>query len=78
MGVSYELMDLESANVVGFFDTADEALATIRDAYARYALGGIEDLALSVKSDLGEGTLLGEGAGLLDLATERAAAPVVG
>lgn len=78
MKTYYELMDLDSANVVGFYDTRDDALATIRNAYERYGLAGIEDLALSENSDEGEGVLLGEGAELLGLATEAPLSPIAG
>jgi hypothetical protein len=64
-------MDLDSANVVGFFDTKDDAFATIRESYELHGVAGIEDLALSEKSDQGEGTLLGEGVELLRLANQK-------
>lgn len=67
-------MDLDSAHVVGFYGTKKEALATIRNAFERYGLAGIEDLALSEKSDQDDGVLIGEGAELLDLALEKAPA----
>lgn len=69
MNAYYELMDLDSGNVVGFFDTKDDAFATIRESYEQYGLAGIEDLALSEDSDGGDGVLLGEGQELLRLAT---------
>lgn len=53
MSLYYELMDLDSANVVGFYDSKDEALATVRESYERYGLAGVEDLALSEKSSEG-------------------------
>lgn len=68
MRTYYELMDLGSANLVGSYDTKEGAFATIRDAYERYGLVGIEDLALSEGSDDGEGVLLDEGRALLRLA----------
>ena len=78
MNTYYELMDLDSANVVGFFDTKEDAFATIRVSYEQYGLMGIEDLALSEKSDQGKGVLLGEGAELLRLAMESVPSPVAG
>lgn len=78
MGAYYELMDLDSANVVGFFDTKDDAFATIRNSYERYGLAGVEDLALSEKSDQDDWILLGEGAELLDLAMEKSPSQVAG
>jgi hypothetical protein len=78
MTTYYELMDLDSANVVGFYDTKEEAFATIRESYERYGLAGIADLALSEKSDEDEGVLLGEGEELLDLAMAAPRSKVAG
>ena len=66
----YELMDTDTANVVGFYDSKEAALATVRRAYERYGLPGIEDLALSEETEQGDGRLLAEGAELLRLALE--------
>lgn len=70
MSTYYELMDLDCANVVGFYDTKDAALAIVRNAYERYGLAGIADLALTAKSDDDDGVWLGEGEELLSLAME--------
>lgn len=78
MSKYYELMDLDSANVVGFFDTKDDAFATVRNSYERYGLAGVEDLALSEKSDQDDWLLLGEGAELLELAMETSPSQVAG
>lgn len=75
MRTYYELMDVDSANVVDFFDTKDDALAAIRDAFERFGLTGVEDLALSEKS-ADKAVLLGEGAELLSLARNRAPDPI--
>lgn len=72
----YELMDLDSANVVGFFDTKDDAFVTILESYDLHGPAGVEDLALSEKSGQGEGTLLGEGVELLRLASEKVSSQV--
>jgi hypothetical protein len=74
----YELMDLDSANVVGFYDSKEEAFATIRASFERFGLAGIEDLALSEKSDHDGGTLVGEGAELLSLALEHVPSQMAG
>ena len=63
-----QLMVLDSANVVSFFETRKDAFATIRDAFERYGVAGSEDLALSEESDEQGGTLFGEGEDLLRLA----------
>lgn len=72
--VSWELMDTDSANVVGFYPTKDEALAVVRDAFQRFGPAGIDDLALSEQTVHGTGKLLAEGSELLRLATETSLA----
>ena len=66
--VSYELMDVDTANVVGFFETRDEAFATVLKSYARFGLTGVEDLGPSVERENGEGKLIGIGLELIELA----------
>jgi hypothetical protein len=46
MAVSYELMDLDSGNLVGSYLTLDDAFAIIRDAYVVYGWSGVNDLGL--------------------------------
>jgi hypothetical protein len=72
----YELMDLHTANVVGFYESKETALATVRSAYERYGLSGVEGLALCEKGDRDEETLLGEDFELLRLATRSHPSPV--
>ncbi len=76
--VYYELMDTDSANVVGFYQTREDALSIVRDSYERYGLPGIEDLALSEQSERGTGVLLAEGADLLRLAKGAPVSQVAG
>jgi hypothetical protein len=71
----YELMDLASANVVGFYATKDDVFAIIREAYEAYGLVGIEDLALSERTNEDDDRLLGEGMELLRLAMDARPAP---
>ncbi len=78
MKTYYELMNIDSANGVGLYETKNEALSTVRDAYDRYGLPGVEGLALSEKSDGNEGVLLGDGAALLHLATDAALSRATG
>jgi hypothetical protein len=47
MATSFELMDLDSGNLVGSYRTLDEALEVVRDAYATYGRSGIDDLGLA-------------------------------
>ena len=74
----YELMDTDTANVVGFYKTREAALTIVRRAYEQYGLAGIEDLALSAEAGDGEGVLLGEGAELLRMAMEAPRISVAG
>ena len=46
MATSFELMDLDSGNLVGSYRTLEEALQVIRDAYAAYCQSGVDDLGL--------------------------------
>lgn len=47
MVTSFELMDLDSGNLVGSYRTLEEALKVVRDAYATYGQSGIDDLGLA-------------------------------
>jgi hypothetical protein len=47
MATSFELMDLDSGNLVGSYRTLEEALEVVRDAFATYGQSGIEDLGLA-------------------------------
>lgn len=76
--IYYELMDTDTANVVGFYDRKEDALAIVRRAYDLYGLPGIEGLALSEEPEQGEGVLLGEGAELLGLAMATVPSRVAG
>ena len=47
MATSFELMDLDSGNLVGSYRTLEEALEVVRDAFATYGQSGIDDLGLA-------------------------------
>ena len=47
---SYELWDMRSRNIVGGFDTEEEALAAIRSAIERHGRAYVDDLFLGVES----------------------------
>lgn len=68
LAVYNELMDIDTANVVWFYETKDDALATVREAYERYGPAGVLDLALTEHSEDGSGSLLAEGEELARLA----------
>ena len=62
---TYELMDLDTANVVGFYETETAALAVVRGAITQYGEEGVLDLALSERSCDGSAVLLAEGPALM-------------
>jgi hypothetical protein len=74
-GVSYELWDLETGNLVGGYATEAAALAVVRRAIARYGRASMATLALARESR-GRTTALAEGEALADRAL--AAAPGAG
>ena len=78
MTTTFELMDTDSANVVGFYQTQDEALDTVRESYERHGLTGVVDLALSEKSGEGTAVLVAEGEELARLATGTAVGASLG
>ncbi|MGH2562815.1 MAG: hypothetical protein ACRDJH_27455 [Thermomicrobiales bacterium] len=45
----FELMDLTTANVIGHFDSEDEALAIVRDVVTEEGIQAVDELALSYK-----------------------------
>lgn len=74
----FELMDIDSASVVGFYATKHEALDVVRNAYRSFGVAGIDDLVLSEQTDEGIGNILAEGTDLLRLTIEAPLHPVVG
>ena len=64
----YELMDLDTANVVGFYETQEDVLAMVRNAFERYGRTGVLDLALSENAADGSGVLVADGEELMRLA----------
>jgi hypothetical protein len=72
MNVFYELMDIDTGNVVGFYASRDEALSIVRSAFDRYGEPGIADLSLSFQDETGEMRLVAEGVALGELAMSTA------
>lgn len=68
---AYELMDIETGSVVGFYDTEEDALAVVRDTVASYGMRGIEGLVLSRLSDDGSLEAIAEGSALAERAASR-------
>lgn len=75
MAAFFELMDLATANVVGHFETEDEALAVVRDVVANEGRDAVEELALSRQTSGERPTLVADGRELAERALAHAAAP---
>lgn len=61
----YELMDVESGNLLGTYDTEIEALAAVRQAVQANGTAYVGALALGCSDDDGGGALIAEGTDLL-------------
>jgi hypothetical protein len=66
MSTSFELMDLDSGNLVGSYKTLEEALEVIRNAYSAYGRSGIDDLGLVRVEGSGSQQCIASGAELID------------
>ena len=66
MCTSFELMDLDSGNLVGSYKTLEEALEVIRDAYSAHGQSGIDDLGLARVEGSGSQRCIASGAELID------------
>lgn len=71
MTTFYELMDVDTGNVVGFYTSREEALAVVRSAFERFGAPGITDLLLGFQNELGEMQMVAEGTALGELATSE-------
>ena len=69
----YELMDVESANLVGTYETEAAALAVVRAAIREHGPHYVEAFALGTSDEEGEGEQIAAGAALA--ARVLAAAP---
>lgn len=67
----YELMDVESANLIGTYESETAALAVVRAALRAHGPASVAPLALAYEDDNGNGALIAEGA---DLAARALAA----
>jgi hypothetical protein len=74
MAAFFELMDLATANVVGHFETEDEALAVVRDVVADEGRDAVEELALSRQASGEQATLIAVGNDLAERALAHAIA----
>jgi hypothetical protein len=67
----FQLWEMESANLVGSYETEDAALAVVRKAMDTHGRDAIESLALIRESARGRLSPVAEGPLLADLALER-------
>jgi hypothetical protein len=68
VGAIYEIWNLETGNLVGAYDTPNEALVDIRQTLDRDGEGSIEHLALAREDATGETKRLAEGHDLAEWA----------
>jgi hypothetical protein len=73
MFMIYELIDLETGNVLGAYESEESALRFVRDFASRNLPELLTSIALIQDDDTGRGTILSEGAALLDRAASLAA-----
>jgi hypothetical protein len=69
----YELIDMETGNVLGAYETEDSALRFVRDLVVQNDAMLFDAVALVCDDDLGRGTVLAEGAALVKRAGALAA-----
>ena len=64
----YEIWDLESGNLIGDFDTQDEALRLVREMLDTYGVDVAMTFALGEGDANGDSTAIAQGAELVELA----------
>lgn len=67
MDTSYELWNVESGNIIGSFETLDEALAVVRYLLDTYGQGYARELTLGRRDDDSPATIVGEGDRLVEM-----------
>jgi len=68
MAMFFELLDVETGNLIGTYETEEEALAVVRRAARLNGPSYVSALALGYEDQDGEGAQLAAGADLLDRA----------
>ena len=61
----YELIDIQTANLIGTYDTEAEALAVVRAAIERHGPTCVETLALGCEDRRGRGKQIARGTALV-------------
>ncbi len=69
---SFELMDLDSGNLVGSYVTLEEALEAVGNMFAAFGFAGIDDLGLVRANDDDSQEYVAAGPELAQLAMTRA------
>ena len=72
----YELIDVESGNLIGTYDSEDEALSIVRRGVHLNGSGFVDTLALGFEDDDGEGAQIAAGADLLARALKTDQGPL--
>ena len=67
----FAIWDLESKNLVGDYESEQEALSVVEKTLAVYGRDSVLTLALESEDETGEIGLLAEGEGLIALVLER-------
>ena len=67
----YELWHVPSANVVGTFDTKDEALSLIRDVLEQHGADAAQEYLLGQEDKAGRSRLIAEGKALVALVSVK-------
>jgi hypothetical protein len=65
MSTVYELMDVESANLIGTYESETEALSVVRAAVAAHGKVAIDGIALGYEDEKGNGAMIAKGAELV-------------
>src|SRR5437763_648324 len=73
MPATYELWDIETANLIGTYETEDAALSVVRQAIETHGQDYVASLALGSEDKRGRSKLLAKGAELPERARPRLA-----
>jgi hypothetical protein len=69
MAVQYELIDVDSGNMVAIFDSEDEALASVRATLHAQGRSAVATLGLGSVDEDGDGEAIAVGEALIERAT---------
>ncbi len=69
--MAFELVELSTGNMVGYYDTRRAALRDVLDTVNRHGDGAVETLALGYDAPGGAGGLIAKGSDLVQLAHQE-------